>query len=264
MKKMYHLGFIMFWVMLSLCACESAQSSKKVEGTDSVVKIESGENANDLKNTENDIEDKEIACEIITNGDYNKLAFSFEELVQEADLIVKIRVEDVTAFIGNNGMIQTEITPVVQELYKGSYHDEKLYVNGGEMLYDEFCENELVKKALLGHENPDGDADLHGKYVKQSVDEQYIFHVGEEYIFFAKKREDSQQYYSLYAYQGTYKIIEDMVENVALDDEEQLKCDLKKIFSSQSETAMLSANERSDSGFITTEKVFAQKIKELK
>lgn len=123
---------------------------------------------NDSENLNDDINKKEIAYEITTNSDYNKLATDFNELIQDADLILKISVEDVCAFVGDNGMIQTEITPNVQEVYKGSYNDEKLYVNGGEMLYDEFCKNEIIQKALSGHENPDGSDELYGKYVRQT------------------------------------------------------------------------------------------------
>ena len=36
--------------------------------------------------------------------------------------------------------------------------------------------------------------------------ESTAFNRGEEYIFFAQKRIDSGKYYSLYAYQGTFKI----------------------------------------------------------
>lgn len=248
-------------IILCLCACGTTSTKENSDDTTVIVDINDSENLND------DINKKEIAYEITTNSDYNKLATDFNELIQDADLILKISVEDVCAFVGDNGMIQTEITPNVQEVYKGSYNDEKLYVNGGEMLYDEFCKNEIIQKALSGHENPDGSDELYGKYVRQSVDEQYIFNVGEEYIFFAQKRPDTGKYYSLYAYQGTYKIIDGMIENSALDNEEPLKKDLSEMFNSQTEsgsTQAFSLNGKSNLETITSEEIFAKKINDLK
>jgi len=212
---------------------------------------------------------REIAYEVTTKNDYNKLALNFNELVKDADLILKIRVEDVNAFINNNGMIQTEITPAIQEVYKGSYNNEKLYVNGGEMLYDEFCQNEIIKKAVCGHEAPNDDGQYRGKYVRQRVDNQYIFNCGEEYIFFAKKRADSGKYYSLYAYQGTFKISSGMVENTALNNEEPLRKDIYNIFNIQSEVKnseleTFTLEEVANSGFMISEKIFTEKINKLK
>lgn len=261
MKKIYIMCIVISSIILCLCACGTTSTKENSDDTTVIVDINDSENLND------DINKKEIAYEITTNSDYNKLATDFNELIQDADLILKISVEDVCAFVGDNGMIQTEITPNVQEVYKGSYNDEKLYVNGGEMLYDEFCKNEIIQKALSGHENPDGSDELYGKYVRQSVDEQYIFNVGEEYIFFAQKRPDTGKYYSLYAYQGTYKIIDGMIENSALDNEEPLKKDLSEMFNSQTEsgsTQAFSLNGKSNLETITSEEIFSKKINDLK
>lgn len=260
MKKKYCLIFIVTVSVLCLCACNNLGTSEKKSGT-LITNGELSYDANHSESVTNGVKEKEIVYEITTNSDYNKLAFSFDELIRDADLIMKISIQDTVAFIGSNGMIQTEITPVVKEIYKGSYHNEKLYVNGGEMLYEEFSENEIIKNAISGHENPNGDTDLSGKYVRQIVDEQYILSAGEEYIFFAQKREDTKQYYSLYAYQGTYKITEGMVENIALNNDEQLKCDLNAIFSNSSETPVISVNE--NNALITTEDNFTQKIKDF-
>ena len=200
---------------------------------------------------------KEIACEITTNSDYNKLAMNFNELIHDADFILKIMVKDVNAFI---------------EVYKGSYNNEKLYVNGGEMLHEEFYQNEAIKKAVSGHEDLNNSEQYKGKYVRQIVDNQYIFNPGEEYIFFAKQREENKKYYSLYAYQGTFKLIDGMVENTALDNSEPLKDDICNIFNLQSEEkssensylmASLSG-KTTNSEIAVSEKIFAEKIKDLK
>ena len=253
--------------ILCLCACRT------IEKEDSINTFTETTSGNSIDNTETDnkytgsnTKNKEIVYKISTNSDYNKLAKDFDELVSDSDLILKIRVENIRAFVGDNGMIQTEITPKVQNVYKGSYDNQKLYVNGGEMLYDEFCKNEIIKKALSGHENPNNDKP-YGKYVRQSVDEQYIFNIGEEYIFFANKREDSGRYYSLYAYQGTYKIIDGIIENVALNDDEPLKNNLNEIFSNKTEsksTQTFLLKEEIDSGKITTEEVFIKRMNTLK
>lgn len=261
MKKIYNICIVIFVMILCLCACGTTTTKKDSDDATGVV------DANGSENLDDDITEKGIAYEITTNSDYNKLAADFNELIQDAELILKISVEDICAFVGDNGMIQTEITPSVQEVYKGSYSGEKLYVNGGEMLYDEFCKNEIIQKALSGHENPDGSDGLYGKYVRQSVDEQYIFNVGEEYIFFAQKRPDTGKYYFLYAYQGTYKIIDGMIENIALDNEEPLKKDLSEMFNSQTEsgsTQAFSLNGNSSTETITSEEIFAKKINDLK
>lgn len=124
MKKIYIMCIVISSIILCLCACGTTSTKENSDDTTVIVDINDSENLND------DINKKEIAYEITTNSDYNKLATDFNELIQDADLILKISVEDVCAFVGDNGMIQTEITPNVQEVYKGSYNDEKLYVNG--------------------------------------------------------------------------------------------------------------------------------------
>lgn len=255
-------------IILCLCSCGTVSDQNSVNAPSNIdAKNSIDKTIPDTNDTNINTQGKEIIYEITTNGDYNKLAMNFNELIQDSDLILKIRVASVSAFVGDNGMIQTEITPKVQKVYKGSYNNQKLYVNGGEMLYDEFCKNEIIQKALSGHENPNGNNEAYGKYVRQSVDNQYIFNIGDEYIFFAKKREDTKKYYSLYAYQGTYKIIDGMIENIALDDEEALKIDLNRIFNVVSEskgTQTFSLNGDSNSEEITTEEIFTKKINDLK
>ena len=266
MKKCIYIMVIS--MIFCLCACGTIAKDNSADIPNDVNSGNSLENnITDTNSSNNNVQNKEIIYEITTNSDYNKLATDFNELIQDADLILKISVENVRAFVGDNGMIQTEITPKVQKVYKGSYDNQKLYVNGGEMLYDEFCKNEIIQKALSGHENPNGNDELYGKYVRQSVDNQYIFNVGEEYMFFAEKREDTKKYYSLYAYQGTYKIVNGMIENTALDSEEALKIDLIQIFNDTTEnknTQVFSSNGESNSEKITTEEIFTKKINDLK
>lgn len=253
MKKIIAI-ILALLIVLCLSAC----------GTD--VQNNSVNNANVADPVDN-VKSKEIAYEIVTHSDYNKLATDFDGLVKDSDLILKISVENVIGFVDDNAMIQTEITPKVQKVYKGSYDGQKLYVNGGEMLYEEFYKNENIKKALSGHENPDGNNDYRGKYIRQSVDGQYIFNIGEEYIFFAKKREDSGKYYSLYAYQGTYKIVDGLVENVALDVDEPLKNSLNQVFDNVSslpnETKTYSVEENFNSKNIATEEKFVNELNDL-
>ena len=185
---------------------------------------------------------REFAYELTSMGDYNRLAMDFNELVNDADMILKIKVESVTPYINENGMIQSEIVPVVEEVYKGKYNGEKLYVNGGEMLYDDFIQNDIIKEQLSGHEDPDADKEsLSGKYVKQTVDNQYIFHEGDEYVFFAQQREDDNKFYSLYAYQGTFKVDGDYVDNEALSDSEPLASDIDTRFTTDSVRRTMSA-----------------------
>lgn len=279
MRKFIWTGIVIIVLLACMCSCGDVsvdKSSSVIAQTDAGRRNSDSMSADTGEIESNVIETetlkKEIAYEITTQSDYNKLALNFSNLVQDADLIVKIRVEDVNAFINNNGMIQTEITPVIQEVYKGSYNDEKLYVNGGEMLYDEFIQNETIKKLVSGHENPEGDEQYKGKYVRQSVDNQYIFNSGEEYIFFAKKRDDSGKYYSLYAYQGTFKINNGFVYNTALKSEEPLKKNICDVFNIQSETECLKSSESEtaasaesvNSGFMISEETFSEKINDLK
>lgn len=248
-------------LFLGLCACNkndvNVNNSSETDRADS--KIE--EIA--------DMPEKEIALNIGTSNDYNKLALSFNDLVNDADFILKIKVKDIKPFINEQGMIQSEITPIVQEIYKGSYNGEKLYVNGGEMLYDEFIQNEVIKKQLDGHRNPNGDEQNKGKYVRQNVDDQYIFNLGEEYMFFAKDL--GGEYFSLYAYQGTFKISNGMVENSALAYDEPLSKDIIKIFGIQSENSSnnksnlqtFSIDEANSLTGKISEKIFTEKINEL-
>lgn len=144
---------------------------------------------------------------------------NFDELIDTADLIVKIKVKETRGFVGDNYLINTEITPQVIETYKGTYNGEKLYVNGGKMLYEEYIQNEHIKKTFEGHENPN-ETEC-SKYVEQSVDNAYIVTAGDEYIFFAKKNDDGELY-ALYAYQGTFKLQNGKVQNTALSADEPL------------------------------------------
>lgn len=276
MKKYISTGITIIALLVSMCGCGAANMDKN--GSDIAKTYAGGSDSGtvgmDVTESESNAMEagalqKEIAYEIVTQGDYNKLALNFGELVRDADLIVRIKVEDVNAFINNNGMIQTEIIPEVQEVYKGSYNNEKLYVNGGEMLYDEYIQNETIKRLVSGHENPDGDEQYKGKYVRQCVDNQYVFNCGEEYVFFAKKRDGSEKYFSLYAYQGTFKISNGDVQNQALDIEEPLYKDICDIFNLQSETENLETEtftsvESTASGCMISKEAFAEKISEMK
>lgn len=263
MKKFIWTGITIASMLFSICGCGSNDVPKVEPNT---IQTVIGENETNVKKTameesssnESDtkIQQNDIAYELMSNGDYNKLAADLSELVQDSDLILKIKVESVNAFVNDNGMIQTEITPLVQEIYKGSYHDEKLYVNGGEMLYDEFIQNEIIKKLVSGHEGPNDKEMYSGKYVRQCVDNQYIFNCGEEYIFFARKRVESDKYYSLYAYQGTFRLNNGMVENTALNETDFLKQDIDIIFNIQSQTS-------EKNGVVVSEQEFSEKLRAI-
>lgn len=252
MKKNLYKGAIITSLIMSLCACNNANATTNNVESQAVTKDTLTENTLDNEsqhisqkasdNVQAKLEEKDIAYEITTKGDYNELAQTMSELVQNADMICKIKVEKTTSFINEIAMIQTEITPVVEEVYKGSYNGEKLYVNGGVMSYEEYSQNEIIKEAVSGHENPEGEEDYTGKYVVQSVDGQYIFEEGEEYIFFAKETTDVNKYYSLYAYQGTFKIEDNEVCNEALQEDEELRKDIETIFASKGRSASSSVN----------------------
>lgn len=264
MKKNLYKVATVTSLVISLCACSNIDATtKNVESqevnkeslTEDIATNESQDIAkNSNKNVQAKLDDKDMAYEITTKGDYNELAMSMSDLVENADMILKIKVDSTSAFINEIGMIQTEITPIVEEVYKGSYNGEQLYVNGGMMLYEEYSQNEIIKEAVNGHENPDGEEDYTGKYVVQSVDEQYIFEEGEEYIFFAREREDVGKYYSLYAYQGTFKVEDGEVCNEALQEDEELKQDIDTLFAS---------NARSTSNSVSVED-FVEVIDNLK
>ena len=212
-------------VGFSSCTCgnvsvEKCLYSREREYRGIIIRGKAIETLATAEESEKQIEEKEIAYEIDVDCDYFELALSLDDLIKTSDFVAEIRVEDTRAFINeNNGMIQTEVVPEVIEVIKGEYEGQLLYVNGGELLYDEYIANEVIAKQLSGHENPDGDEEYNGKYVRESVDGQYIFHTGETYIFFAKRRDDTGLYYSQYAYQGTYKVEDGVVRNEALKDE---------------------------------------------
>lgn len=239
-NKLYRVAMLTTLTM-GLCACNSANDNV-INNTPLTTDNASNDVTQDISQKTNENvqakqDDKEAALQITTMGDYNELAMSMSDLVENADMILKIKVDSTSAFINEIGMIQTEITPIVEEVYKGSYNGEQLYVNGGMMLYEEYSQNEIIKEAVSGHENPDGEEDYTGKYVVQSVDDQYIFEEGEEYIFFAREREDVGKYYSLYAYQGTFKVEDGEVCNEALQEDEELKQDIDSLFASNSRSA---------------------------
>ncbi len=260
MKKIIICSLVIT-LYLGLCACNKNDVN--------VSKLSEPDRVNSKIEEIADMPEKEIALNIGTSNDYNKLALSFNDLVNDADFILKIKIKNVKPFINEQGMIQSEITPIVQEIYKGNYNGEKLYVNGGEMLYDDFIQNEVIKKQLDGHRNPNGDEENKGKYVRQNVDDQYIFNIGEEYIFFAKDLDG--EIFPLYAYQGTFKISNGMVENSALAYDEPLSKDIIKIFGIQSEKSSddksslqtFSADETNNLKGKIAEKIFTEKINEL-
>lgn len=229
-RKLIILLCVLMSVSFSGCADEAGNVEKK--DNNATMKVEN--NVDNVKKAENakiaDISGREIAFEVVTNCDYNKLAMNFSELVSASDLIVKVKVQDTRAFINDEGMIQTEISPKILETYKGIYDGQKLYVNGGEMLYEEYSGNEIVKKLVAGHENPNADEENTSKYVRQNVDNQYIFYPGDEYIFFASRREDNGLFFSQYAYQGTFKVSNGVVENIAVTGE-PLQENISEIFS---------------------------------
>lgn len=258
MKKMIEAGITFTVMMFCICGCGSGEpveimaresgtgaaeavTQESGTGVAETVTEESGTGAAETVMQESGsdeadfrTEQREIAYEGLVMCEYVKLAGDLNELVSAADMILKIKVEEVNVSVNDNGMLQTEITPFVEEVYKGTYHDEKLYVNGGEMLYDEFIQNEIIKKQVSGHEGPDDMEQYGGKYVRQWVDNQYIFHCGEEYIFFAEKRSDHDQYFSLYGYQGTFLLSGGMAENRALKETDLLKQDMDNIFNGSS------------------------------
>ena len=178
MMKKVILAIAVASLMMSACSTSQSATVDKTEDNNKQTSLtQKTVNEETLAvDTDSSIQ-REFAYELTSMGDYNKLAMDFNELVNDADMILKIKVESVTPYIYENGMIQSEIVPVVEEVYKGKYNGEKLYVNGGEMLYDDFIQNDIIKEQLSGHEDPDADKEsLSGKYVKQTVDNQYIFH----------------------------------------------------------------------------------------
>ncbi|MDD6449050.1 MAG: hypothetical protein PUF78_04950 [Lachnospiraceae bacterium] len=198
-------------------------SATAAEKSDKPISLSTGRASSTVMDSEDP--NREYAMELDTDSDYNKLAMNLSQLVSDSDLIVKIKVKAVKSFVNDNGMIQTEVTPEVLKTLKGNYDGQKMYVNGGEMLYSEYTANEIIQKSLAGHEDPSGNAAQ--KYVKQTVDNQYILTPGEEYIFFAQKRADSGLYFSTYAYQGTFKLTNGKVENQAIT-KDSLLTDIEK------------------------------------
>ena len=191
MKKKVILAIAVASLMMSACSTSQSATVDKTEDNNKQTSLtQKTVNEETLAvDTDSSIQ-REFAYELTSMGDYNRLAMDFNELVNDADMIIKIKVESVTPYINENGMIQSEIVPVVEEVYKGKYNGEKLYVNGGEMLYDDFIQNDIIREQLSGHEDPDADKEsMSGKYVKQTVDNQYIFHKGDEYVFFALEDE---------------------------------------------------------------------------
>lgn len=267
MKNAFLSLAIVSVMLICFVGCGSENSKLKESNNDIV---SSNTNISESTNNESEIatnkvskpENKKIALTVTTKSDYNKLAMNFSELVKDADVILKIKVMKVSSFVADNAMIQTEITPQVQNIYKGVYNNEKLYVNGGEMLYDDFIKNDIIKNTISGHDSLN--ENYKGMYVQQKVDNQYIFNIGDEYIFFAKKREDSQRYYSLYAYQGTFKIVNNNIENSALSNDEPLKEDIYKSLGYELKSNASASKETSLPTTIASYKEFENKINNLK
>ena len=141
MKKKVILAIAVASLMMSACSTSQSATVDKTEDNNKQTSLtQKTVNEETLAvDTDSSIQ-REFAYELTSMGDYNKLAMDFNELVNDADMILKIKVESVTPYINENGMIQSEIVPVVEEVYKGKYNGEKLYVNGGEMLYDDFIQ----------------------------------------------------------------------------------------------------------------------------
>lgn len=203
---------------------------------------------------------------LISTGesDFNELAMNFSELVSKSDMIIKIKVESVRSFINEYGFMITEVTPTVTETYKGHYDGQNLYVESGEMPYEEYSQNEVIKKITAGHEAPPEEKEsLRGTTVKCSLAGEYIMHPGEEYIFFAGKRADSGENYPQYAYQGIFKIKDGKVENHALN-KEPLREDLGNIFNA--DTSVMQERDKQIEiryKLVIDEDCFTKKIKEL-
>ena len=203
---------------------------------------------------------------LISTGesDFNELAMNFSELVSKSDMIIKIKVESVRSFINEYGFMITEVTPTVTETYKGHYDGQSLYVESGEMPYEEYSQNEVIKRITAGHEAPSEEAEKQrGTTVKYSLAGEYIMHPGEEYIFFAEKRTDSGEYYPQYAYQGIFKINDGKVENHALN-KEPLREDLGNIF--KADTSVMQERDKEIEiryKLVIDEESFTKKIKEL-
>lgn len=188
-----------------------------------------------------------------------KWAETFPELVSGSDLIVKIRVQRARSFFTEYGLMESEITPEVLEIYKGSLEGGKLYVESGEMPYEEYINNEIVKKRVAGHEAPpEEEAKLKGTIQKSSLGGEYIMHPGEEYIFFAYDRGEGS-FFPTYAYQGLFKVVAGKVENNALNNE-PLRDDLARIFN-----AVKISSDKMTSRYklVINEDSFEKKIKEL-
>lgn len=266
MKRKLSILISVFMLSMAFVGCENKTGSAEEKDTNTTVKAD-GVIEEKMESETTDVSNREIAFEVVSNFDYNALAMNFSELVSASDLIVKIKVLDTKPFINDEGMIQTEISPEILEIYKGTYEGQKLYVNGGEMPYEEYSNNETIKKLVAGHENPNGDEDNSGKYVRQNVDNQYIFHSGDEYIFFASKRGDSGLFFSQYAYQGTFKISDGVVENAAITDE-PLQDNISQIFSENSQLSNKAKAYNKNSGnsdLVIGEDEFESQIKkELK
>lgn len=179
-------------------------------------------NPNQLEISAGDISDN------FNTSDMAEVAMSLSEMVNKADFIARIKVTSARSYLTEWGVMQTETTPEVLEVYKGNYNNEPLYTFGGIMPYEIWSQNEAIKEIISGHENLN--STVPPKYVREYFGDQYIPNEGDEFIFFAKYSTDEQKYYSLYAYQGTFKVVGDSVENSALKHDIALIKDIGDTF----------------------------------
>lgn len=234
MKKI-EAGVVMILAVSLLAGCgaaDQASLSEQAERTEVVTAVQKTKETSAAGPVIVPEGERDIAFEAATTADYNRQAMSLGDLARDSDVICRFIVQDTKPFINENGMICTEVSPYIEEVYKGDAEGLRFCTEGGEMPYEEYMGNETVREMLSGHEDPDGDAASRGKYARETVDHAYIMHSGEEYIYFGSLR-NKDTLYPLYGYQGTFRITGDHVENEAIPSDDALGEDLMKNFPAQ-------------------------------
>ncbi|MEQ8197633.1 MAG: hypothetical protein ABRQ27_06485 [Clostridiaceae bacterium] len=213
------IGFaICAFVTTSLTGCNQSNvvsSTNKVVGSSQLSEQLNNKVANSNENSGD-------TFFIESSADWISASSSIQDLYNNSDLVMQIKIDNIEYYCGNGGLIYTKFIPQVVETYKGTYDEKYIVSIGGIVDYEEYLKHDVDPNNFKTFTDASGTKPTK---VQLTFDNIYIVKTGEEYIIFCKEKNGI--FTITNGNQGLFKVTANNIENKALKDSNDLINDIK-------------------------------------
>lgn len=141
-----------------------------------------------------------------TTSDLEEVAYTLTDLVEASDFIATVQVAETHEYVyPDTTYIQTQITPQVLTVYKGTYNGEFLEIEGGCMDYNDYTSAPIFQQESIQTFDVSSYSveELDTARVYEARNNGYVPQAGDTLLFFGKQA-DADTYYVTYGYQGVF------------------------------------------------------------